>query len=56
MHDVRNLSTGPAVSVHAYSPPLTSMAFYDHVDGRLSRLTTLATDDPEAELDCERAS
>ena len=51
VHDVRNLSDEPAVSVHAYSPPLTSMNFYDvHTDGSLSRLATLATDDPEPDL------
>lgn len=48
VHDVRNLSEGPAVSVHAYSPPLTSMTYYDLADGRLERLATLQTDDPEA--------
>jgi hypothetical protein len=51
VHDVRNLSTTPAVSVHAYSPPLTSMNFYD-VDpaGGLLKLASLATEDPEPEL------
>src|SRR5438094_6894516 len=48
VHDVRNLSDAPAVSVHAYSPPLTTMTFYDVDDfGRLQTLATLATDDPE---------
>jgi hypothetical protein len=48
VHDVRNLGSAPAVSVHAYSPPLTSMNFYD-IDtcGELVRLATLPTDDPE---------
>lgn len=51
VHDVRNLSDAPAVSVHAYSAPLTSMNFYDlNDDGRLERLATLATDDPEPEI------
>jgi hypothetical protein len=27
-HDVRNESAGPAVSIHAYSPPLSSMRRY----------------------------
>jgi hypothetical protein len=51
VHDVRNLSTAPAVSVHAYSPPLTSMNFYD-VDetGALVKLASLATEDPEPTL------
>ena len=33
VHDVRNMSARAAVSVHAYSRPLTSMTFYD-VDHR----------------------
>lgn len=52
VHDVRNLSTEPAVSVHAYSPPLTSMRFYD-LDGagRLRTLMSMPTEDPEPALD-----
>ena len=54
VHDVRNLSDQPAVSVHAYSPPLTSMNFYDvEANGTLRRLATLATDDPEPDLNTE---
>jgi Cysteine dioxygenase type I len=54
VHDVRNLSELPAVSVHAYSPPLTSMTFYDiSPDGDLERIATLATDDPEPDLRAE---
>jgi hypothetical protein len=52
VHDVRNLSDRPAVSVHAYSPPLSTMNFYDIDDaGHLQRLATLATDDPEPDTD-----
>jgi len=29
LHDVSNAATGPAVSVHAYSPPLTAMRRYE---------------------------
>lgn len=48
VHDVRNLGEAPAVSVHAYSAPLTSMTFYDlDPAGQLIRLLSLATDDPE---------
>lgn len=50
VHDVRNLSDRPAASVHAYSPPLTSMNFYDLEDGALARLATVATGDPEPAL------
>jgi hypothetical protein len=48
VHDVRNVRPEVAVSVHAYSPPLSRMNYYD-VDGhRLTRLASLWTDDPEA--------
>jgi quercetin dioxygenase-like cupin family protein len=54
VHDVRNLSDAPAVSVHAYSPPLTSMTFFDWNPGApggpLETITSLATDDPEPEI------
>ncbi len=29
LHDVRGSAGGPAVSLHAYSPPLSSMTYYD---------------------------
>ena len=52
VHDVRNLSPAPAVSVHAYSPPLTSMNFYDLDEaGGLRTLVSMPTDDPEPVLD-----
>jgi predicted metal-dependent enzyme (double-stranded beta helix superfamily) len=56
VHDVRNLSDTPAISVHAYSPPLTTMTFYELADGRLEPLASLATDDPEPAFDTARAS
>jgi hypothetical protein len=47
-HDVVNRGVGTAVSVHAYSPPLVLMHYYD-VDGdRLVRRASTWTDDPEA--------
>ena len=56
VHDVRNLSDQPAVSVHAYSPPLTSMNFFDvATDGGLQNFATLATDDPEPDVDFGQA-
>jgi quercetin dioxygenase-like cupin family protein len=33
VHDVRNASAAPVVSVHAYSPPLTEMTRYDLMPG-----------------------
>jgi quercetin dioxygenase-like cupin family protein len=56
VHDVRNLSDSPAVSVHAYSPPLTTMTFYDLADGKLETLASLATDDPEPVFDTRQVS
>ncbi|HSY14720.1 MAG TPA: cysteine dioxygenase family protein [Jatrophihabitantaceae bacterium] len=47
VHDVRNTSERPAVSVHAYSRPLTSMTYYDVEDGELVELASVTTDDPE---------
>lgn len=41
-HDVRNGSAAPAVSIHAYSPPLTEMTHYE-VDG--AELVPAAADD-----------
>ncbi|MGW2867538.1 cysteine dioxygenase [Kitasatospora sp. NPDC001225] len=37
VHDVRNTAVGPAVTLHAYSPPLSSMAHYDLRAGGLVR-------------------
>jgi mannose-6-phosphate isomerase-like protein (cupin superfamily) len=48
IHDVRNLANRPAISVHAYSPPLTSMTYYDVAAGELVTAETVATDRPEA--------
>jgi predicted metal-dependent enzyme (double-stranded beta helix superfamily) len=46
VHDVRNTSTAPAVSVHVYSPPLATMRRYDlDADGRLVELFTESADD-----------
>jgi mannose-6-phosphate isomerase-like protein (cupin superfamily) len=50
IHDVRNTSDEPAVSVHVYSAPLSSMTYYDLADGALSTLMTVETDDPELEM------
>jgi hypothetical protein len=43
VHDVVNRSSAPAVSVHAYSPPLTVMSYYevDPVAAVLRRVRTI---------------
>jgi predicted metal-dependent enzyme (double-stranded beta helix superfamily) len=46
VHDVRNSSAGSvAVSVHAYSPPLSAMTRYDLTSGGLVAIRTEGTDD-----------
>ena len=50
IHDVRNAGREPAVSVHAYSAPLTSMTYYDLDEAMLRPIATVHTDDPEHEL------
>jgi hypothetical protein len=50
VHDVRNPSGEPAVSVHAYSRPLARMSFYKLADCGLCRLASVDTDDPEPAL------
>ena len=37
VHDVSNRRAEPAVSVHAYSPPLSTMSYYDVERGTLTR-------------------
>ena len=39
VHDVINASVQPAVSVHAYSPPLTSMRRFEFGPAGLERVT-----------------
>ncbi len=56
VHDVRNLDQRPAVSVHAYSPPLTSMTFYDLEEGNLVPFAALDTNDPETPSPAPRSA
>ena len=39
VHDVGNVDAAPAVSVHAYSPPLTAMSYYAVEPGERLRRT-----------------
>jgi len=49
VHDVMNTASEPAVSVHAYSPPLTAMSYYQIEPGGLLRRTrSELTSAPEA--------
>ncbi|GAB3211695.1 cysteine dioxygenase [Marinactinospora thermotolerans] len=48
VHDVLNVADTPAVSVHAYSPPLTAMSYYVVDDaGALRRTHSVLTHEPE---------
>jgi rhodanese-related sulfurtransferase/mannose-6-phosphate isomerase-like protein (cupin superfamily) len=38
-HDVRNPASGPAISIHAYSPPLTTMTHYEREGDELVPVT-----------------
>ena len=45
-----SVTAGPTLSVHAYSPPLTAMSYYDVTDrNTLRRNRTELTDKPEGE-------
>ncbi|MGQ0465631.1 MAG: cysteine dioxygenase [Sporichthyaceae bacterium] len=48
VHDVHGAGDGVAVSVHAYSPPLTRMNYYDAAGTRVLR--SVVSDEPEQEL------
>ena len=48
VHDVVNRSSQPAVSIHAYSPRLTRMTFWQVGRGTLLPARTVLTDQPEA--------
>ncbi|PSK92964.1 Cysteine dioxygenase type I [Murinocardiopsis flavida] len=51
VHDVVNTRSAPAVSVHAYSPPLTAMSYYRVDDaGALRRTHSVLTHDPEPDV------
>jgi mannose-6-phosphate isomerase-like protein (cupin superfamily) len=48
VHDVRNVESLPAVSIHAYSPPLTSMTYYRQDGGSLVPTHTVTGREPES--------
>lgn len=48
VHDVR-ATAAPAVSIHAYSPPLTRMTYYDTGAGTLRPTRTVESYEPEQE-------
>ncbi len=47
VHDVANHGSVPAVSIHAYTPRLTAMTFWEPAPRGLRRLSTVLTDQPE---------
>ena len=48
-HDVRHAGVGPAASLHAYSPRLTRMTFWEPTRTGLRAVRTVRTDAPEQE-------
>lgn len=50
VHDLAHHGPGRATSVHVYSPPLTSMTFYQVADGILRRREAVGVDGPEPGL------
>jgi hypothetical protein len=50
IHDVRNTSLLPAVSIHAYSPPLERMTYFRPDGNGLMPVRTVHGDEPETEL------
>ncbi len=47
VHDVRHSGTGPAASLHVYSPPLSRMNYYEITGTGLRTVASDATDVPE---------
>jgi hypothetical protein len=47
IHDVLNRGNEPAVSIHAYSPPLVRMTYYRQTVGGLEQTRTVETTEPE---------
>jgi mannose-6-phosphate isomerase-like protein (cupin superfamily) len=49
VHDVYNAGPAAAISLHAYSPPLTTMSYYAQHPSGLARLRTVSTRDESGE-------
>jgi mannose-6-phosphate isomerase-like protein (cupin superfamily) len=49
VHDVRNPTTSPAVSIHAYSPPLSRMTFFRRDAAGLRPVRSVYGNQPETE-------
>jgi hypothetical protein len=47
VHNLVNPGPGPATSIHAYSPRLTTMTYYAVLPGGAVPVRTLAVDEPE---------
>jgi hypothetical protein len=56
VHNLGNDVAEPATSVHAYSPPLSTMTYYQPGRERLVPYETLATSAPDPEVDTARAA
>jgi predicted metal-dependent enzyme (double-stranded beta helix superfamily) len=54
VHDVNGSAPGRSVSVHAYSPPLTQMTYYDRAPDGVRARQTVITDVPESDEEAAR--
>jgi predicted metal-dependent enzyme (double-stranded beta helix superfamily) len=50
LHDVSGGGDGLSVSIHAYSPPLTQMTYYERTNTGVRVLRSVETHEPEEEL------
>jgi hypothetical protein len=51
VHNVENADLGPSLSIHVYSPPLSSMTYFDVSEDGLVARETVAVDSPEPGAD-----
>ncbi|MGH3436353.1 MAG: cysteine dioxygenase [Sciscionella sp.] len=56
IHNLGNTAEHPATSVHAYSPPLSTMTYYRTEPDRLVPYETVVTAGPEPEIDIVKAA
>lgn len=56
LHNLVNVGTEPAVSIHAYSPPLTAMNFYCWLPSGIHHLREVACDTPEPDTSALEAT
>lgn len=56
VHNLANIEHGAATSIHAYSPPLSTMTYYVPEEHQLTPFETIVTEGPEPEIDVAQAA